>query len=366
MRTIVRGACPLDCPDTCSWLVEVEDGRAVGLRGDRAHPFTHGALCPKVNRYLDALHGPGRLTHPLRRVGAKGEGRFEEIGWDEAIEASAAGLRSAIERHGAESVLPYYFAGTEGMVQGWILGPRLFAALGASRLQTTICTAAANAALNATYGGSVGMDPEDVEYAQLVILWGANLLSTNLHQWRFVLAAQRRGAHVVAIDPLRTDTAERCNEHLAPRPGTDAALALGLMRVVLDEGAEDREWLARCTEGWRELEARLAEWPVERAARDLRPSGRERGRARAPVRAHPADRHPRRSRAAAARRRRCGDARDPRPARAHGRLPARRRRRAVHDGRPLRRHQHRAAWRCPPTCPSRRRAPSTCRGWARP
>jgi anaerobic selenocysteine-containing dehydrogenase len=266
MSTIVRGACPLDCPDTCSWLVEVEDGRAISLRGDRSHPFTHGALCPKVNRYLDALHGPGRVTHPLRRVGAKGEGRFEQIGWDEAIEASAAGLRSAIEKHGPEAVLPYYFAGTEGMVQGWIMGPRLFAALGASRLQTTICTAAAGAALGATYGGSVGMDPEDFEFAQLIILWGANLLSTNLHQWRFVLAAQRRGAHVVAIDPLRTDTADRCDEHVAIRPGTDAALALGLMRVVLDEGAEDRDWLARCSEGWPELEARLAEWSVERAA----------------------------------------------------------------------------------------------------
>ena len=266
MRTIVRGACPLDCPDTCTWLVDVEDGRAVGLRGDRANPFTHGALCPKVNRYLDALHDPDRVVHPLRRVGAKGEGRFERIGWDEAIEATAAGLRSAIERHGPESVLPYYFAGTEGMVQGWIMGPRLFAAMGASRLRTTICTAAAGAALKATYGGSVGMDPEDFEHANLVILWGANLLSTNLHQWRYVLAAQKRGAHVVAIDPLRTDTAARCDQHVAPRPGTDAALALGLMRTVLDEGAEDRDWLARHTEGWPELEARLAEWPVERAA----------------------------------------------------------------------------------------------------
>ena len=266
MRTIVRGACPLDCPDTCSWLVDVEDGRAVGLRGDRANPFTHGALCPKVNRYLDALHDPDRVIHPLRRVGAKGEGRFERIGWDEAIEATAAGLRSAIERHGPESVLPYYFAGTEGMLQGWIMGPRLFAALGASKLKTTICTAAAGAALRATYGGSVGMDPEAFEHADLIILWGANLLSTNLHQWRFVLEAQKRGAHVVAIDPLRTDTAERCDEHIAPRPGTDAALALGLMRTVLDEGAEDRDWLARNTEGWPELEARLAEWPVERAA----------------------------------------------------------------------------------------------------
>ena len=124
MSTIVRGACPLDCPDTCSWLVEVEDGRAVSLRGDRTHPFTHGALCPKVNRYLDALHGPGRVTHPLRRVGAKGEGRFEQIGWDEALERDAPpGCARRSSAHGPESVLPYYFAGTEGMVQGWIMGP---------------------------------------------------------------------------------------------------------------------------------------------------------------------------------------------------------------------------------------------------
>src|SRR3954453_23050321 len=198
MGTIVRGACPLDCPDTCSWLVEVEGGRAVGLRGDRSHPLTHGALCPKVNRYLDAVNGPGRVTQPLGRIGAKGGGAFEEISCGEALAPGAAGLRSAIERHGLDAVLPYYFAGTEGMVQGWIMGPRLFAALGASRLRTTICTAAAGAALDATYGDSVGMDPEDFEHARLVILWGANLLSTNLHQWRFVLAAQRAGAHIVA------------------------------------------------------------------------------------------------------------------------------------------------------------------------
>ena len=364
MRTIVRGACPLDCPDTCTWLVDVEDGRAVGLRGDRANPFTHGALCPKVNRYLDALHDPDRVVHPLRRVGAKGEGRFERIGWDEAIEATAAGLRSAIERHGPESVLPYYFAGTEGMVQGWIMGPRLFAAMGASRLRTTICTAAAGAALKATYGGSVGMDPEDFEHANLVILWGANLLSTNLHQWRYVLAAQKRGAHVVAIDPLRTDTAARCDEHVAPRPGTDAALALGLMRTVLDEGAEDRDWLARHTEGWPELEARLADWPVERAAEvcglpvsEVHALGRG-----SRTRAHC---DPPRPRPAAARRRRRGHARSARAARAHGRLPARRRRRPVHDGRAFRRHQLRTGRHPRRSARRRRRARSTCRAWAR-
>ena len=229
------------------------------------NPFTHGALCPKVNRYLDALHGPDRVVHPLRRVGAKGEGRFERIGWDEAIEATAAGLRSAIERHGPESVLPYYFAGTEGMVQGWIMGPRLFAAMGASRLRTTICTAAAGAALKATYGGSVGMDPEDFEHANLVILWGANLLSTNLHQWRFVLAAQKRGAHVVAIDPLRTDTAARCDEHLAPAPGHR-------------RGARARADAHRARRGRRG--SRLARAPHGGLARARGPAGRVAGRAR--------------------------------------------------------------------------------------
>jgi anaerobic selenocysteine-containing dehydrogenase len=267
VATSVRGACPLDCPDTCAWHVTVEDGRAVDLRGDREHPFTRGALCGKVNHYLEALYSPDRLLHPLRRVGAKGEGRFERIGWDEAIELAADGLRRAIDRHGRESILPYYYAGTMGKVQGWTMGPRLFAALGASRLDTTICAAAADAALDATLGDAVGYDPEDLGHARLVLLWGINVLSTNVHQWRFVLEARAGGAHVVTIDPIRTDTAARSDEHIAPLPGTDAALALGLMRAVLDAGAADREWLERHTHGWPELERRLAEWPVERAAR---------------------------------------------------------------------------------------------------
>jgi anaerobic selenocysteine-containing dehydrogenase len=262
----VRGACPLDCPDTCAWLVAVEEGRAISIRGDGSHPFTRGALCGKVDHYLDALHSPDRLVYPLRRVGPKGEGRFERVRWDEAIELVADGLRRTIARHGAESVLPYYFAGTMGRVQGWTMGQRLFAALGASRLRPTICTAAAQAALQSTLGGAVGFDPEDLGRARLVVLWGANVLSTNLHQWRFVLEARETGAHVVAIDPLRTATAERCDEHIAPLPGTDAALALGLMRAVLDAGSEDREWLERHTLGWPALERRLQEWPVERAA----------------------------------------------------------------------------------------------------
>ena len=306
MSSVVRGACPLDCPDTCSWLVTVEDGRAVDLRGDRDHPFTRGALCGKVDHYLDALHDPDRLLYPLKRVGPKGSGRFERIGWDEAIALAADGIGAALAAYGAESVLPYYYAGTMGKIQGWTMGPRLFAALGASRLDTTICDAAAQVALAATTG-VVGYDPEDLARARLVILWGASPLSTNVHQWRFVLEARKQGAHVVAIDPIRTATAERADEHIAPLPGTDAALALGLMRAVLDAGAEDRDWLARHTVGWPALEERLAEWPVERAA-DV--CGLDVSVVRGPRgadRLDPADRHPARPRPPASRRRRRRD-----------------------------------------------------------
>ncbi|SCG54625.1 molybdopterin-containing oxidoreductase family protein [Micromonospora halophytica] len=266
--TVHPGACPLDCPDTCAWQLTVTDGRAVALRGDPGHPFTRGALCGKVNRYLDAVNGPDRLTTPLLRVGPKGVGpvSYRPASWDEAVARVADGLRAGIDRHGPESVLPYYFAGTMGLVQGWTMGPRLFAHLGASRLRTTICTAAARAALASIYGRSVGFEPESVVEAKLIVLWGANLLSTNLHHWPFVAEARRRGAYVVTVDPLRTDTAARSDEHVAPLPGTDAALALGLMRHIRDLGAADTEWLAAHTTGWDRLQARLDEWPLDRAA----------------------------------------------------------------------------------------------------
>ncbi|KAB1912910.1 molybdopterin-dependent oxidoreductase [Micromonospora sp. AMSO31t] len=267
-RTTHPGACPLDCPDTCVWQLTVSDGRAVALRGDRDHPFTRGALCGKVNRYLDAVNGPDRLTTPYVRTGPKGAGRvgYRPASWAEAVERVAAGLRASIDRDGPESVLPYYFAGTMGHVQGWTMGQRLFAHLGASRLDTTICTGAARAALQSIYGGSVGFEPESIVAAKLVVLWGANPLATNLHLWPFVQRARERGAYVVTVDPLRTDTAARSDEHVAPLPGTDAALALGLMRHVRDAGAADEQWLAAHTVGWPELAARLDEWPVERAA----------------------------------------------------------------------------------------------------
>ena len=263
----VRGFCPLDCPDTCAWHVEVDEaGRMTRLRPDMQHPITAGALCGKVSRYLDAVNGPDRLLHPLRRVGPKGSGAVVRIGWDEAIERVAAGLQRSLDQAGPESILPYYFAGTMGLVQGWTLGPRLFRHLGASRLLTTICSAAYTAAAQHTLGASVGYDPEDLAHARLVLLWGMNPLNAAVHQWKFISQARARGAHVVAIDPIRTDSAARCDEHVAPLPGTDGALALGLMRAVLDAGAADRPWLAAHTVGWPSLEERLADWPVERAA----------------------------------------------------------------------------------------------------
>jgi anaerobic selenocysteine-containing dehydrogenase len=263
-----QGACPLDCPDTCAWQVTVHDGRAVALRGDNRHPFTRGGLCGKVAHYIDAVYAPDRLLHPMVRVGDKGTGpdAFQAVSWDDAIATAATGIQRAMARHGPETVLPYHYAGTLGVLQAWSLGNRLFAHLGASRLGYTICTGAATAALESIYGGKVGVEPESIARAGLVVLWGTNLVATNVHQWAFVAEARRNGAPVVCIDPLRTATAERCDEHLAPRPGTDAALALGVMRVILDRGAVDREWVNRYAVGWDELEARLGDWPVERAA----------------------------------------------------------------------------------------------------
>ena len=266
MRSLVHGACPLDCPDTCAWQVEVVAGRAQRLRPRKDHPVTRGSLCGKVNSYLLALHDPNRLLTPLRRVGAKGDGAFQAIDWDEAIGLAADGIRGAIDRYGAEAVMPYYYGGTLGVVQGWSLGQRLFGHLGATRMQTTICTGAASAALKATTGRPVGFDPEDIVHSKLILIWGANLLTSNLHQWHFVDEARSAGARVVCIDPLPTDTALRCDEHVQLLPGTDGALAMGLMQAVLAAGAADEEWLAAHTEGWDELRERLAEWSLERAA----------------------------------------------------------------------------------------------------
>ena len=264
----VHGACPLDCPDTCSWVVTVENGRAVRLEGDREHPYTRGSLCVKVNHYLEMTRRPDRLLWPLRRTGRKGEGRFARISWAEAIDEIAARWRSIIERDGPQAIWPYYGTGSLGMIQGFAgCGRRLANVLGASQHHASICMAAGGFGTGYTLGDNrIGMDPEGIAEARLVILWGANPLVTHHHLWKFVEGARRQGAHVVVIDPIRTRTADRADEHLAPRPGTDAALALGLLHVVVAQGAEDRDFIDAHTLGWEAFRERIGAYPPSRVA----------------------------------------------------------------------------------------------------
>jgi anaerobic selenocysteine-containing dehydrogenase len=264
---IVRGACPHDCPDTCAMLVTVEDGRAVRVAGDPDHPFTQGFLCAKVNRYLERTYHPDRLTRPLRRVGAKGTGTFAPISWDEALDEIAHRLGEiARSSDGPQAILPYSYAGTMGSVQGSSMDRRFFHLLGASKLDRTICSMAGTVGMRMTLGANIGADAEGIPESDLVLLWGTNTLTSNPHLWPFVTEARKRGASVIAIDPLRTRTAQQCDEWMAPRPGTDAALALGMMHVLLAEELEDRDYLARYTIGEAALRERVKEYPPERAA----------------------------------------------------------------------------------------------------
>ncbi|HYO91179.1 MAG TPA: molybdopterin-dependent oxidoreductase, partial [Pyrinomonadaceae bacterium] len=265
---VVRAACPHDCPDTCAMLVTVEDGRAVKVAGDPEHPFTRGFLCTKVANYHERTHSEGRVKTCLRRTGKKGEGKFEAISWDEALDEIAARFKSLAESsEGAQTILPYSYCGTMGLVQSQSMDRRFFHRLGASQLERTICATAGAEGYKMTYGASVGTDPERFQDARLILLWGTNTLTANVHLWPQILEARSRGAHVIAIDPRRTRTADQCDEHIAPLPGTDAALALGMMHVIFAEGLEDADYLERYTIGANELRERAAEFTPERVAR---------------------------------------------------------------------------------------------------
>ena len=264
----VFGACPLDCPDTCSWVVTVEDGRAVRLQGDPAHPFTRGVLCNKVNGYVAYSQSPERIRYPMRRVGPKGGGGFERISWDAALDELAERLTRVIREHGAEAIWPYVGSGSMGLLQGvYAAGRRLWNVLGTSQHLMTICTIAGGVGTGYTLGDNrVGLDPETLRFSKLIILWGSNTLSTNHHLWRSITMARREGARLVVIDPIRTRTADAADAHLAPIPGTDAALALGLLHVVLARGAEDREFIRHHTHGWEAFRRRIGEYPPDRVA----------------------------------------------------------------------------------------------------
>lgn len=262
----VKGACPHDCPDACAWEVTVEDGAAVRLAGSRAHPFTRGALCAKVNRYLDRVYSPERVLQPLRRVGGKSEGAFRPVGWDEALTEIAGRLRAVLATHGGEAVLPYSFAGNQGVIEYGGMGNRFFARLGASRLARTICGSTAAAGVRATLGATYGILPEDVVQSRFILLWGTNTVVTNVHLWPFIRRGREAGARLVVIDPLRTRTAAEADWHVRPIPGTDAALALGMMHVIVAEGLHDADYVERHTVGFDRLRDRLAEYPPSRAA----------------------------------------------------------------------------------------------------
>ncbi len=262
---LVRAACPHDCPDTCGMLVTVEDGVATKIQGDPSMPFTQGTLCTKVAYYLERTYSPDRLLHPLRRVGPKGSGRFERISWDAALDEIAARLKP-LAAEDPQCILPLSYAGTMGMVQYSSMDRRFFHRLGASILDRTLCSSAGKAGIKATLGGSVGMDPERFDEARLILLWGANPVVSNLHLWSRVQEAKRRGAKVVAIDPYKSLSAEKCTQHVALLPGTDGALALAMMHVLIAENLLDRDYIARHTLGFEPLAERVSQYTPQWAA----------------------------------------------------------------------------------------------------
>jgi anaerobic selenocysteine-containing dehydrogenase len=267
MEKIVRGCCPHDCPDTCGWLVAVRDGVAVEIKGDPHHPFTRGWLCVKVRAYLQFVYHPDRLLYPLKRVGAKGEGRFRRISWDEALDTIASKWREIIARYGPEAILPYSYSGTLGVVQNDGLDRRFFNRLGASELERTICSAAGMEGVRYSLGANKGADPESMVHAKLILIWGANPATTHPHYIPFIQDAKRRGARIVLIDPRRTRTAPFADQHLQIFPGTDAALALGMMGAMVDHGWHDQDYMEANTVGFDELKERLVEYPLDRVAR---------------------------------------------------------------------------------------------------
>ncbi len=247
-------------------LVQVEDGRATRLRGDPAHPVTRGFLCGKVAQYLEREYSPDRLLYPQKRVGAKGEGRFERISWDEALDTIAAQLTNVSREYGPEAVLPYSYAGTMGLLNNAGMDRRFFHRAGASRLDRTICSSTGAAAMTATLGLRYGTEPEQFRDAKLILAWAANIHGTNVHLWPFIVEARRNGAKLVVIDPVRTRTAALADRHFAINPGSDLALALGLMHVIIGEKLHDADYVDRYTNGFDALRERAASYPPERVA----------------------------------------------------------------------------------------------------
>ena len=247
--TTILGACPHDCPDTCSLVTTVQDGVATKVQGNPDHPMTDGVLCAKVSRYTERTYHPDRLLHPMKRVGPKGSGQFERISWDEALNTIAHKLKPIVATH-PEKLLPDSYAGTMGLVQGESIAMRFFNLLGAAKLDRTICSNAGGDALNYTLGGKLGMKMGFFAESKLIIIWGSNSITSNIHFWRIAQEAKRHGARLVCIDPRRSETADKCDLHLAIKPGTDAALALALMHELITHDWLDHDYIAQHTLGF--------------------------------------------------------------------------------------------------------------------
>jgi anaerobic selenocysteine-containing dehydrogenase len=267
-RTTVVGACPHDCPDTCSILTTVEDGKAIAVRGNPDHPFTRGRLCVKVNNYEERVYSDKRVLYPLKRVGPKGSRQFQRISWDEAIETIATRWKSIIAEYGAQAILPYSYLGTQGIINGLNVGDPLFNKLGATVSERTFCDSGSCTAYMMTIGPTPGVDPESFVHSKYILLWACNTLGTNSHHWPFIEQARKAGAKLVVIDPVRTRTARLADWHIPIRPGTDAALALAMIHVIIKENLIDRDYIDKHTVGYDELAERASAYTPEFAAQE--------------------------------------------------------------------------------------------------
>jgi molybdopterin guanine dinucleotide-containing S/N-oxide reductase-like protein len=281
MKRVVHAACPHDCPDACGVLITIQDGRATKIQGDPAHPVTRGFLCAKVAKYLDRVYSPDRVLYPMKRVAPKGApeltstragempghtAAFERISWDEALDEVSRKFRQVIADHGPEAILPYSYGGTLGALNGASMDRRFFHRLGASQLERTICSSAGEEGLKSVLGAKFGTEPEQFAHSRYIIAWGANIHGNNVHLWPFIEEARHKGAKLVVIDPYRTRTAKCADWYLPINPGTDAALALGMMHVIIGEKLYDTDYVSRYTVGFEELKARVRDYPLEKVA----------------------------------------------------------------------------------------------------
>ena len=271
MKSVVHAACPHDCPDACGVLITIEDGRATKIQGDPSHPVTRGFLCAKVAKYLDRVYSPDRVLYPMRRIAPKGSGHkdardFERISWDAALGEIAARFKAIAAEFGGEAILPYSYGGTLALLSSASMDRRFFHRLGASQLERSICSAAGEAGLKSVMGVKMGTEPEQFRHSRYIIAWAANIHGNNVHLWPFIEEARRAGAKLVVIDPYRTRTAKCADWYLPINPGTDAALALAMMHVIISEGLHDADYISKYTTGFEQLREKVKEYPPNRVA----------------------------------------------------------------------------------------------------